>query len=339
MENSDLIISGFVFILGACIGSFLNVCIVRMPQNKSIVFPSSHCVKCNKPLAWYDNIPLFSYLLLGGRCRYCREKFSVRYFVVEFLTAAVFVVLYLRFGFSPALLAYMIMAGGLLVSTFIDFEHRIIPDEISLGGIVVGIVLSIFIPQMHELEAWSLNIGKWIMWVLVAICFLEIGVGFLLKKDTVGKDDLVFMAIITGLLFAERGVAYWAFTLKDTPQAAFSLHLLSFQASLIGFLVGGGLIYAMGVLGDVIFKKESMGGGDVKLLAMIGAFLGWKLSVLAFFIAPIFGAVFGIVEKIRTKDSAIAYGPFLSLGALISLLFGEAILAWILGGYGLYNIY
>lgn len=339
MENLDLIISCFVFILGACIGSFLNVCIVRMPQNKSIIFPSSHCVKCNKPLAWYDNIPLVSYLMLGGHCRYCKEKFSARYFIVELLTAALFVVLYLHAGLSWAFFAYMIMAGGLIISTFIDFELRIIPDEISLGGIVVGIILSIFIPQMHELETWSLNIGKWIMWGLVAICFLEIIVGFLLKKDSVGKDDLVFMAVIFGLLLLERGAAFWAFSLKDTPQAAWSLHLLSFQASLIGFLVGGGLIYAMGVLGDVIFKKESMGGGDVKLLAMIGAFLGWKLSILAFFIAPIFGAVFGIVEKIRTKDSAIAYGPFLSLGALISLLYGEAILAWIMGGYGIYNIY
>ncbi len=335
MENVNLFISVFIFILGACIGSFLNVCIVRMPQNKSIVFPSSHCVKCNKPLAWRDNIPLLSYLFLGGRCRYCREIFSVRYFVVELLTAALFVTLFLQFGFSWVLLAYMIMVGGLIISTFIDFEHRIIPDEISLGGIVVGVVLSIFIPQMHELEAWSLNIGKWMMWALVAICFLEIMIGFFLKKDSVGKDDLIFMAVVAGLLVVDRGVSFWAFSLKDTPQAALSLHLLSFQASLIGFLVGGGLIYAMGVLGDALFKKESMGGGDVKLLAMIGAFLGWKLSVLAFFIAPIFGAVFGIVEKIRTKDSAIAYGPFLSLGALISLLFGEAILAWVLGGYGI----
>src|SRR3989338_2701605 len=109
MENFNLVISGFIFILGTCIGSFLNVCIVRMPQNKSIIFPSSHCVKCNKPLVWYDNVPLFSYLFLGGRCRYCKEKFSIRYFVVELLTGALFVTLFLQFGLSWVLLAYMIM--------------------------------------------------------------------------------------------------------------------------------------------------------------------------------------------------------------------------------------
>ena len=110
---------------------------------------------------------------------------------------------------------------------------------------------------------------------------------------------------------------------------------MSLGLSLLGVVIGGGIIYLMGMLGDFLFKKESMGGGDIKLMALIGAFLGWKLAVLAFFIAPFFGAVFGIIEKIRTKDTAIAYGPFLALGALISLFWGDPILAWIMRGYGL----
>jgi leader peptidase (prepilin peptidase)/N-methyltransferase len=114
-------------------------------------------------------------------------------------------------------------------------------------------------------------------------------------------------------------------------------HLFSLACSMTGFIIGGAAIYALGLFGDIIFRKESMGGGDVKLMALIGAFLGWKLALLAFFIAPFFGGVIGIIEKIRTKDNTIAYGPFLVLGALISMFWGDVILQWILRG-GIYQL-
>ena len=272
------VIGPFIFILGSIVGSFLNVCIVRLPHEKSVVYPGSHCVQCKKPISWFDNIPLISYLLLRGRCRYCQQKISFRYFFVECLTAMIFLGFYLYFGLTMLLLPYLFMVSGFIVATLVDFEHRIIPDEVSVGGIGLGLVLSLFLPEMHVIHSEAIQV-------------------------------------------------------KYPVLAA---HFLSLGYSLLGVLAGGGLIYAMGVLGDFLFKKESMGGGDVKLLAMVGAFLGWKLAVLSFFIAPVLGAVYGVIEKIRTKDSTIAYGPFLVFGALISLFWGERILAWVMSGYGLY---
>lgn len=255
-----------IFIFGAIIGSFLNVCIVRMPHEESVITPRSHCVKCKKMIPWYDNIPFVSFIVLRGKCRFCGAKISFRYFLVELITACSFVVFYGYFGLNPILLPYLIMLSGLIVATFVDIEHRIIPDEISIGGSAAGLILSILIPQLH------------------------------------GTDSYLWGGV----------------------------------SSLIGILVGGGSIYIMGLIGDFIFKKESMGGGDVKLMGMIGAFLGWKAALLAFFIAPFFGAIFGIIVKIRTKESLIPYGPFLALGAIIALFFSEPLITWIMSGYGLY---
>ncbi len=262
------------FVFGSIVGSFLNVCIVRMPLETSIVFPGSHCIKCQKSLAWHDNVPLISYVALGGKCRYCKAPFSSRYFFVELITAITFVLFYKYYGLNILIIPYLFMTCCFIVATFVDFEHRIIPDEVSVGGMVFGLIFSLLIPQMHHIE---LSSGAW--WIV---------------------------------------------------------HLKSLGLSLLGVLIGGGSIYAMGILGDFLFKKESMGGGDVKLLAMVGAFLGWKLAILTFFVAPFFGAVFGIIEKIRTKDTTIAYGPFLVLGALISLFFGDHLILWIMSGYQLY---
>ena len=256
-----------IFIAGAMIGSFLNVCIVRLPLEKSIVFPGSHCVACRTPIMWYDNIPLVSWLVLRGRCRACHEKISFRYWLVELLTGVTFFLFYLHYGIQPVLWPYLVMVSGFIVATFVDFEHRIIPDEVSIGGMIVGVVFSLIVPQLHGTHSPFL------------------GVGF----------------------------------------------------SLLGVLVGGGSIYLMGVIGDFIFKKETMGGGDVKLMAMVGAFMGWKMALLTFFLAPFFGASYGIVEKIRTKDSTIAYGPFLILGALTSLFWGDKIIIFVLTG-GVYHL-
>jgi len=262
------------FIFGSIIGSFLNVCIVRLPHEESIVKPRSHCVKCKTLIPWYHNIPIVSYIVLGGKAKCCGAKISFRYFIVEVLTGATFWFFYSYFGLDRIIWPYLVMVCGFIVATFVDFKHRIIPDEVSVGGMCIGIIFSIFIPEMHILQ--------------------------------------------------EPGESIWI------------VHVKSFGLSLFGVLIGGGSIYIMGLLGDFLFKKESMGGGDVKLMAMVGAFLGWQISVLAFFIAPIFGAVFGVIEKIRTKDSAIPYGPFLVLGTLIGMFWGDQIIRWILSGYGFY---
>lgn len=260
----NLVIGIFIFIFGAMVGSFLNVCIVRMPQEKSLIFPRSHCVHCQKLIPWYDNIPLVSYFLLAGKCRHCHQKISFRYVIVELLTAVSFVFFYNFFGWNWILLPYLVFHCALMVATFVDLEHRIIPDEISLGGMIAGLIFSFLLPQLHHTSSQVLGLGR----------------------------------------------------------------------SLLGAFIGGGSIYAMGMLGDFLFKKESMGGGDVKFLAMVGAFLGWEMALLTFFIAPFFGAVFGVIVKLRMKESVIPYGPFLAVGALISLFLGKDIILWFLYYYG-----
>ena len=251
-----------VFILGSIIGSFLNVCICRMPKNESIVFPSSHCPNCKKSIFWYDNIPIFSYLALAGKCRSCKAKISFRYPLVEGLTALLLTALFIAFGMSPKFFAYSVMTCGLLVATFIDFEIQEIPDEISLGGIVIGSLLAMAFPSI------------------------------------LGEASRVH-----GLL-----------------------------NSLIGAVAGAGSIFLLGVLGKMAFKKEAMGGGDVKLMAMIGSIIGLKLVILTFFIAPFLGVVPGIISKLKNGAETIPYGPFLSAAALISVFFGNSILGLLFGG-------
>lgn len=250
----------FIFCLGATVGSFLNVCIYRMPRKESIVRPGSHCPHCKQRIAWYDNIPFLSYVFLRGHCRHCNGKISFRYFVVELLTASLFLFLWYYFGLSLLFWIYAALCSSLIVVSFIDIHIQEIPDEISLSGILIGLALSVIFPQLQ------------------------------------GEVS----------------------------------HKLALFHSFLGVLAGGGAIYITGLIGNAIFRKESMGGGDVKLMAMIGAFIGWKLVLIAFFIAPFFGAVVGIVLKIKEGKSLIPYGPFLSLASIISIIWGEKIIYWLL---------
>jgi len=257
-----------VFMFGSIVGSFLNTCIHRMPLGESVVWPRSYCPKCKKRILGFDNIPFLSYIILGGKCRFCKQGISLRYFIVELLTAIMFVTLFNRFGLSYDFFFYMVLICSLIVAAFIDIGHRIIPDEISISGIIIGFLLS-----------------------------------------------------------AIKGV---------------SLKPLSFSArptinSFLGIIIGGAILYLTGFLFDLIYFKmlkkppiqgetESMGGGDVKLLAMIGAFLGWQKALLTFFVAPFFGLVIGIINLIVKKDHTIPYGPFLSLAATLSLFWADKIL-------------
>ena len=248
-----------VFVVGSVLGSFFNVCIHRMPQSESVVFPRSYCPRCKKGIFWYDNVPFLSYLFLRGRCRFCHEPISFQYFLVEALTASSFLILHRAFGLSGHFFIYASWFGALIVASFIDLEHQIIPDEISLGGLAAGLIVSILYPPLH---------GSPTRW-------------------------------------------------------------LSLWHAAIGSLVGGGAIYLIGLFGNFVFKKESMGGGDVKLLAMVGSILGWRLTLLAFFIAPFFGSVVGITLKIRKGAEIIPYGPFLSLGSIVALFWGDSILTYL----------
>lgn len=260
-----------VFIFGSIIGSFLNVCIHRMPKSESVVWPRSHCPKCSKRIPGYDNIPFISFILLRGRCRFCKEKISWRYPLVELITALLFLALFSRYGLSYNFFFYLVLASALVIATFIDIQHRIIPDEVSLGGLIVGFIL-------NSVRGFNLN--------------------------------------------------------------PLSFNFKPMLSSLAGIIIGGGAIYLTGWLFDLVYFKllknppingetESMGGGDVKLLAMVGAFLGPWRALLTFFIAPFFGAIIGIITLVTKKDHTIAYGPFLSLAALISIFFSDKILRFL----------
>ncbi len=218
--------------------------------------PRSRCPKCERQIAWYDNIPLVSVVLLGARCRHCRTPIHVRYPIVEALTGVATVALVRQFGATPQALVYACFVYGLIAASFIDLEFQIIPDEISLGGLVVGAVASFAIPTLHGTDARLLALGR----------------------------------------------------------------------SVIGLLVGGGLLYVTGMLGDAIFRKESMGGGDIKLLAMAGSILGWKLVTLTFFMAPVLALIPGLLVLLFKRSHVIPYGPFLSLGLVIALFMGNDLL-------------
>ena len=242
-------------IFGALAGSFLNVCIFRLPEKESIIWPGSHCPHCKKPIKFYDNIPLISYILLMGKCRHCKKPISIQYPVVEGITALCSLFLIMKFGPSLGYLFYFALVAALIVITVIDLYHQIIPDVISLPGIGVGLIASLILPQV------------------------------------------------------------------------------TFFNSLIGVLLGGGSLFIVGTLYQWLFKREGMGGGDVKLLAMIGAFLGWKAVILTILLSSLIGSITGIIIMVlKGKDFkyAIPFGPFLSLGAVISLFYGENLINWYL---------
>jgi len=244
-----------IFITGTIIGSFLNVCIRRVPAGESVVYPPSHCPGCGVRIRSRDNIPLLSYALLLGRCRACGGAISLRYPAVEALTGAMLVLLLYRFGLSPALGIYAAFVAALIIVSFIDLDHQIIPDVISLPGILVGLVVS------------ALGQGP---------------------------------------------------PLLD---------------SVLGVLVGGGILYVVAAGYHAFTGREGMGGGDIKLLAMIGAFLGWRGVLVTLIVGSFTGAVVGtgvIVAQRTDSRIPIPFGPFLALGALSALVFGDRLIAWYL---------
>lgn len=238
----------FAFTLGAVVGSFLNVCIWRIPEGMSIVSPASHCPECGHSIPFYDNIPLVSYLLLRGRCRACGVRISPRYPLVEGLTALMALFLFWKFGLSLKFLAAFVFVSALILITFIDIDHQIIPDVISLPGIPICFLMAVFVMKLPFLEA------------------------------------------------------------------------------LLGLLIGGGSLYLIAVLYEVATKREGMGGGDIKLLAMLGAFLGWKSLLFILLVSSLVGAVVGIsVMLVKGADMkyAVPFGPFLSIAAIAYLFVGE----------------
>ena len=284
----------FVVLFGACIGSFLSVCIYRIPRDESIVRPRSHCPACGKLIPWYFNIPILSWLMLGGKCHYCKSRISPRYLILEVFTAILFTVpwlqtiagmampqelvdLWYRHGndllspptfwvsltplLSPCLLpVYWLVLWGLILGTFVDLEHYILPDRVTIGGMIAGVVISVLLPELH----------------------------FTASR-------------VTALIRSGVGLAF-----------------------------GFGLLWLVAWLGELAFKKEAMGFGDVKLMGAIGAFFGWKAVLFTLLSASLFGSVIGvglIALGKRQLQGRIPFGPFLALGTLLWMFWGRTLLS------------
>ena len=244
-------------VLGLAVGSFLNVCIHRLPRGQSLNSPPSRCPHCDYRLRWLDNIPVVSYALLGGRCRKCRARISVRYPIVELVTMGLFLLHGAVFGWTALVIPRLVFACAMVVLFAIDLEHQLLPNVITLPGIVVGLIASSVLPP--------------------------------------------------GIIDA-----------------------------LIGVIVGGGVLW---LIGEAYFRysgHEGMGGGDVKMLAMIGAFLGWKLVLVTLVLSSVLGSIIGMIVIAARKGGmkyALPYGTFLALGALVASLAGDAIVDWYVGLY------
>jgi leader peptidase (prepilin peptidase)/N-methyltransferase len=236
-------------VLGASVGSFMNVCLTRLPKGESLLRPRSRCPECSGQIAWYDNVPLLSWILLRGKCRQCRTSISFQYPAVELVTAAIWIGMALMYGPTWRALQGSILFSLLLTISLIDARHYLIPDALSIGGLGAGLALSL---------------------------------------------------------------------LPGSP---------SFLTSVIGAALGFGVLLAVGLLGEWVFKKPAMGGGDIKMMAMVGAFLGPAGAMLTIFIGALAGTLVFAPLSLKTKRE-VPFGVFLGLGAAIAFLFGQSLVEW-----------
>jgi len=271
-------------IFGAVIGSFLNVVIHRVPLEESVVFPNSRCPSCGATIAFYDNIPVLSYVMLGGKCRGCKKHISARYPLVELLTALLFAAVAWHDGVSFGLLFNLVFSAALLSLVFIDAEHMILPNVITYPGIVFAVVARIALPYL---------------------------------TGTLYFDDLPSLT---------HGV------LTETP-----IWVTSLVGALLGALIGGGSLWLMGWIWEKLRGVEAMGLGDVKMMFMVGAYLGWRLTILTIFVGVLSGSVIGILLMARhgKKDMQmlLPFGVFLGIGSIAAILFGANLVEWYAGQF------
>ncbi len=341
------------FASGCIVGSFLNVCIYRMPRDESIVSPPSHCPHCNYAIPFYLNIPLVTWVWLKGKCRNCGQAISPRYFLVELLAGLAFLGCWLGFGRQspPLALVFCLVLAGFIVATFIDFEHFIIPDEITLGGIVAGFICSLVVPAIHQAPTTPLSLER---------CFVGIIAGAGLVYGILRLGKLLYgrqkfeLAPNTRVYFTETTVklpdqdipyeeifyrksdtivieartveladrCYWKVPVRLSP------HLLriaedTFQPESVPHLEV--------VTDQIVVPREAMGLGDVKFMAAIGAFLGWPGVVFSLMVSAILGAAVGVSLILFRKSewsSRLPYGPYIALAATVWIFAGRQISVW-----------
>jgi leader peptidase (prepilin peptidase)/N-methyltransferase len=271
VSERETLLCIFSFIFGSVVGSFLNVCIYRLPRDESIVFPPSHCTSCGRAIRFYHNLPIAGYLILRGKCADCGSRISPRYPIVELISGIVMTGVFYKFGLSLEALFYAPLVYSLIVITFIDFEHMIIPNVITIPGAVAGLIYNALNTDWER------------------------------SRDLLGRFSF--------------GLENFFGILNEVP----------FLDSVFGLVIGGGILFLIAFLYVIVRKTEGMGMGDVKLLAMIGAFLGWQGVVFVMLVSSILGTVTGLSIILYKKGNlkyALPFGPFLSLAAVIYVFTG-----------------
>jgi len=347
------------FALGCIVGSFLNVCIHRMPLGMSIVSPPSHCPYCKYSIPWWLNVPLLTWLVLRGRCRNCSAPISPRYFIVELLTGLMFLACWEGHGSHlhpylsmPVVLVYSAFISGLIVATFIDIEHFIIPDEITLGGAVVGIILSLSLPSLQGDRTHLLGFahGLWGAAFGAGLVYTILRLGKLLfgrqRIKLPSHSKVVFTE--TDLHVIGKQIPYDELLYRDTDEIVLYAHFVELidrgyrdapvKLSKFRLQIGeesldpNEVSYMEVVCDEMVLPREAMGLGDVKFMGAIGAFIGWKGALFSLMVSSMLGAVVGmtlIVLQRREWSSRIPYGPYIAGAALAWLFGGKALMSMI----------
>ncbi len=353
-----------LFVLGCVVGSFLNVCIYRMPRGESIVSPPSHCPHCNYSIPWYLNIPLVTWLVLRGRCANCGAPIAIRYLLVELLTGLLFAGCWLKYGAlsAPVTLVYCLLISGLIIATFVDLEHFIIPDEISIGGVVAGIACSFFVPMLHStfpsmqrlhspgaslyVSFWGAGMGAGLVYGIMRLGKLLFGRQ---KIDLNPGSKVVFTE--TKLILPDQEFEYENVFYRNSD----TIRLQAQRLELIDrcyvdtsvrlrpkqLFIGEEafepeeISYMEAFTDQVILPREAMGMGDVKFMAAIGAFLGWPAVIYSLAVSSFIGAIVGlslIALKMRDRSSQMPYGPYIAVAAILWIFIGRDWLVHLLWG-------
>jgi leader peptidase (prepilin peptidase)/N-methyltransferase len=345
-----------LFALGCAIGSFLNVCIHRMPRGMSVVSPPSHCPHCSYSIPWYLNVPLFTWLFLRGRCANCRAPIAARYFLVELLTGLAFLGAWNGVGHRTPLVAlvYCLVLAGFIAATFIDFEHFIIPDEITKGGMVAGVLFSFLVPGLH-------NTARPAEAILRSVLGMAVGAGVVYGVVRVGKllfgRQQIDLPPDTRVVFTETGVVLpdqeipfedlfyrksdvillqaKSVELIDRCYAAVTVRLQPEKLFIGEEEVNPETVSQMEVVTDKItLPREAMGFGDVKFMGAIGAFLGWQATLFSLMASSIIGAAVGLILIALRKQewsSKLPYGPYIAAAATVWMFTGQRLLTWWFG--------
>jgi leader peptidase (prepilin peptidase)/N-methyltransferase len=336
------------FTLGSMVGSFLNVCIHRLPLGQSIVYPPSHCPHCKYSIPWYLNVPLVTWVWLRGKCANCGAPISVRYFLVELVTGLTFLACWLQFGHHSAwlALAYCLFLSGLIAASFIDIEHFIIPDEITIGGVFAGLICSFLLPSLHDSTSHTVGLGRGILGALAgaAIIYFVVRMGKLIfgrQKFKYGQPEKIIFHE-TAIVLPGHEIAFDEVFYRKTDTIRLKASVLELcdrcykdvwvQLSPSQLLIDDESLnpeeipFMEATTELVIVPREAMGLGDVKFMAAIGAFLGWQAVIFSLGLSSMLGSVVGltlIALKRLGRGRPMQYGPYIAVAAAI----------WIFGGH------